>query len=44
MAVGRCLIAVLENGQNEDGSVSLPPVLSPYLGNCTRINSTGGLE
>ena len=44
VAVGRCLIAVLENGQNEDGSVSLPPVLSPYLGNCTRINSTGGLE
>ena len=32
VAVGRCLIAVLENGQNEDGSVSLPPVLSPYLG------------
>ena len=44
VAVGRCLIAVLENGQNEDGSVSLPPVLSPYLGNSTRINSTGGLE
>ena len=44
VAVGRCLIAVLENGQNEDGSVSLPPVLGPYLGNCTRINSTGGLE
>ena len=31
VAVGRCLIAVLENGQNEDGSVSLPRVLSPYF-------------
>ncbi|MCU9838029.1 serine--tRNA ligase [Ruegeria sp. WL0004] len=32
LAVGRCLIAVLENGQNEDGTVTLPVVLSPYLG------------
>lgn len=32
LAVGRCLIAVLENGQNEDGTVTLPEALSPYLG------------
>ena len=44
VAVGRCLIAVLENGQNEDGSISLPAALSPYLGNCNRISSTGHLE
>ncbi|MGB4825664.1 MAG: serine--tRNA ligase, partial [Paracoccaceae bacterium] len=32
LAVGRCLIAVLENGQEADGSVCLPSVLTPYLG------------
>jgi seryl-tRNA synthetase len=32
VAVGRCLIAVLENGQRADGSVTLPAVLAPYLG------------
>ncbi|TMV89483.1 serine--tRNA ligase [Thioclava sp. BHET1] len=37
LAVGRCLIAVLENGQQEDGSVTLPKVLYPYLGGKTRL-------
>jgi seryl-tRNA synthetase len=37
VAVGRALIAVLENYQNEDGSVSVPPVLAPYMGGVTRI-------
>ena len=37
LAVGRCLIAVLENGQQEDGSVTLPAVLHPYLGGKTRL-------
>jgi len=32
VAVGRCLIAVLENYQNEDGSISIPEVLVPYMG------------
>ena len=32
LAVGRTLVAVLENYQNADGSVSVPPVLQPYLG------------
>ncbi|WP_435259202.1 serine--tRNA ligase [Thioclava sp. FR2] len=44
LAVGRCLIAVLENGQQADGSVDLPAVLHPYLGGKTRISATGQLE
>ena len=44
LAVGRCLIAVLENGQQEDGSVDLPAVLHPYLGGKTRISAAGVLE
>jgi seryl-tRNA synthetase len=43
LAVGRCLIAVLENGQQADGSVDLPPVLASYLGGKTRISSEGQL-
>ncbi|WP_145110882.1 serine--tRNA ligase [Cereibacter sediminicola] len=44
LAVGRCLIAVLENGQREDGSVELPAVLHPYLGGKVRIAADGTLE
>ena len=44
LAVGRTLIAVLENGQQEDGSVDLPPVLYPYLGGKTRIAADGTLQ
>ncbi|MBB4103613.1 serine--tRNA ligase [Allorhizobium borbori] len=36
-AVGRCLIAVMENYQNEDGSITIPDVLVPYMGGLTRI-------
>jgi seryl-tRNA synthetase len=36
-AVGRCLIAVLENYQQEDGSVIIPEVLRPYMGGLTQI-------
>mgnify|MGYP001794255699 FL=1 len=43
LAVGRCLIAVLENGQQADGSVDLPEVLHPYLGGKTRLGSDGAL-
>ena len=32
LAVGRALIAVLENGQNADGSIRLPAALVPYMG------------
>ena len=37
VAVGRALIAVLENYQEEDGSVRIPGALKPYMGGLTRI-------
>jgi seryl-tRNA synthetase len=43
LAVGRCLIAVLENGQQADGSVDLPVALQPYLGGKSRITADGVL-
>ena len=43
LAVGRCLIAVLENGQQEDGSILLPEVLGKYLGGKVIINNEGNL-
>ena len=43
LAVGRCLIAVLENGQEADGSVALPQALHHFLGGKTRIAPDGGL-
>ena len=43
LAVGRCLIAVLENGQQEDGSVRLPAALHPYLGGKTTLPPEGNL-
>ena len=43
LAVGRTLIAVLENGQEEDGSVTLPEALHPYLRGKTRIDASGAL-
>ncbi|EBA16343.1 seryl-tRNA synthetase [Roseobacter sp. SK209-2-6] len=43
LAVGRCLIAVLENGQQADGSVKLPEVLSPYLGGKLTLTAEGVL-
>ncbi|WP_075288890.1 serine--tRNA ligase [Pararhizobium arenae] len=36
-AVGRALIAVVENYLNEDGSITVPDVLLPYMGGLTRI-------
>jgi seryl-tRNA synthetase len=38
LAVGRTLVAVLENHQNADGSVSIPPALRPYVGGAAAIN------
>ena len=43
LAVGRTLIAVLENGQQADGSVTLPTALHPYLGGRTRVTAEGAL-
>ncbi|MFT8418433.1 MAG: serine--tRNA ligase [Acetobacter sp.] len=37
LAVGRTLIAVMENYQNEDGSITVPEVLRPYMGGLARI-------
>jgi seryl-tRNA synthetase len=37
LAVGRTLVAILENYQNADGSVTVPQVLQPYLGGLTLI-------
>lgn len=37
LAVGRTLIAVMENGQNEDGSITVPEALRPYMGGLERI-------
>ncbi len=38
LAVGRTLVAVLENYQNADGSVSIPEVLRPYMGGLEKIS------
>jgi seryl-tRNA synthetase len=43
LAVGRCLIAVLENGQQADGSVEIPKVLRPYMGKAIKIAADGSL-
>lgn len=39
LAVGRTLVAVMENYQNADGSIAVPEVLRPYMGNLDTINS-----
>ena len=39
LAVGRTLVAILENFQNRDGSVGIPKVLRPYLGGVDRLTS-----
>ncbi|WP_319239762.1 serine--tRNA ligase [uncultured Propionivibrio sp.] len=38
LAVGRTLVAILENYQNADGSVTVPPALRPYLGGLETIS------
>ncbi len=37
LAVGRTLVAILENYQQADGSVTVPTVLQPYMGGLQRI-------
>ena len=37
LAVGRTMIAILENYQNADGSVTIPEVLRPYMGGAEKI-------
>jgi len=38
LAVGRTLVAILENYQQEDGSIIVPEVLKPYMNNIEKIN------
>ena len=39
LAVGRTLIAILENYQNEDGTIEIPEVLKPYMNNLDKIDN-----
>jgi seryl-tRNA synthetase len=39
LAVGRTLVAVLENYQQADGSIQVPEVLRPYLGGLTQLRA-----
>ncbi|MBX3553068.1 MAG: serine--tRNA ligase, partial [Pseudolabrys sp.] len=41
VAVGRALIAVMENYQNADGSITVPDALRRYMGDMTRIGGDG---
>jgi len=41
LAVGRALIAVLENGQQQDGSIAIPAALRPYMGGQEVIRADG---
>jgi len=38
LAVGRTLVAIMENNQTADGSIKIPPVLQPYMKNKTMIS------
>ena len=40
LAIGRTLVAVLENYQNEDGSITVPEVLQPYMNGLEKIGKT----
>jgi seryl-tRNA synthetase len=37
LAVGRTLVAILENYQNPDGTVTIPEMLRPYMGGLTQL-------
>jgi seryl-tRNA synthetase len=41
LAVGRTVVALLENGQQQDGTVVLPPAIRPYLGGLERLTPLG---
>ena len=44
LAVGRTLVAILENYQNEDGSVTIPQKLRPYMGGLERITPSSSAD
>jgi seryl-tRNA synthetase len=37
LAIGRTLLAIMENYQQEDGSIEVPEVLHPYMGGLSKI-------
>lgn len=41
VAIGRCLIAVMENFQDQDGNVTIPDALRPYMGGEQRLHAAG---
>ncbi len=41
MAMGRMLVAIIENYQNADGSIRIPAALQPYMGGQTVIEKKG---
>ena len=41
VAIGRALIAVVESGQQADGSIRVPEALVPYMGGMTEIRDDG---
>lgn len=43
LAVGRTLVAILENYQQKDGSIKIPKALVPYMGGITEINADNAL-
>jgi seryl-tRNA synthetase (EC 6.1.1.11) len=42
LAIGRTLIAIIENYQNEDGTIDVPGALLPYMGGVTKIGAFRG--
>jgi seryl-tRNA synthetase len=38
LAIGRCLVALIENNQQADGSITIPVNLRPYMGELKQIN------
>jgi seryl-tRNA synthetase len=41
VAAGRALIAIMENGQTEDGRIRIPDVLRPYMADLKFIDASG---
>jgi len=41
VAAGRALVAVMENGQQADGSISIPEVLRPCMGGLQNLSPSG---
>jgi seryl-tRNA synthetase len=39
LAVGRTLVAIMENYQQADGSIEVPAVLQPYMGGATTLST-----